>query len=302
MIEQILALQAEGMGQRTIAKVLGITYSKVRWELKRYSAGPVTIVPKSTGSAPRILLYDIETAPAIGYIWSMWKTNVLGIKEDWYLLCFAWKWLGEDEVHYIDNRGNRNDRALATQLHSLLGEADIVIAHNGDNFDQKKANTRFNFHDLGPVSPYQSVDTLKESRRYFSQMSHSLKHVPDLMGIKQRKVVGHDFSLWTDCMAGDEKAWEEMEAYTRQDVDVLEEVYLKIRPWMGTPGKASHPNLALYGEPHVCPKCGHDDLIKWGQHRTTVSVFQTWQCKNCGGYSRSRKRISQAGGQAVERM
>lgn len=260
-------------------------------------------MPKHASREPRILLYDIETAPAIGYIWEMWNTNVLGIKEDWYIICFGWKWLGEGEVQYIDSNGRRSDVKLVRKLHQLLDEADVVIAQNGDAFDQKKANTRFNFHNLGPVSPYQSIDTLKESRLYFSQMSHSLKHLPALMGIKEKKLAGHDFSLWLECMAGKDEAWSDMEAYTRQDVEVLEALYLKLRPWIGTPGKRAHPNLALIsGRLDSCPKCGHDKLIKRGTHRTSVSKWQTWQCKKCGGYTRDRKRESQRWGRGVTRV
>ena len=39
-----------------------------------------------------------------------------------------------------------------------MDQADIVIAHNGDNFDIKAGNTRFQEHGLGAPSPYQSVD------------------------------------------------------------------------------------------------------------------------------------------------
>jgi hypothetical protein len=49
---------------------------------------------------PRILLFDIETAPAVGYYFDPYKEgNIIEIKEDWYILSFAYKWLDEKAVH-----------------------------------------------------------------------------------------------------------------------------------------------------------------------------------------------------------
>jgi len=252
---------------------------------------------------PRILLYDIETAPALGWVWDMWNTNVLGIKQDWYILCYAYKWIGDNQTWFITDHGKRNDRELVRNLRALFDEADIVIAHNGDKFDQRKANARFQYYNMPPPSPYQTIDTLKEDRRYFNRMSHSLKHLPALAGMKAKKMRGHDFQLWLDCMDGDEGAWKYMREYTLADVEALEELYLKLRPWIGTPGKAAHPNLGHWANGDVvCAKCGYDKLTKRGFHRTSVSVFQTYQCKRCKGYTRDRKRETQRFGKGVKTL
>ena len=62
-----------------------------------------------------------------------------------------------------------------------------------------------------------------------------------------------DFELWAQCMQGNDSSLEYMEKYNRYDVELLEEVYLKLRPWI-----KSHPNVGLYMETEesVCANCG----------------------------------------------
>ncbi len=98
-------------------------------------------------------------------------------------------------------------------------------------------------------------------------------------------------------MKGDANAWREMEEYNKADVVATSEVYVKLLPWIGQPGKHAAPNLGHWARGiMVCPKCGHDKLIKRGFHPTPVSEFQTYQCKRCKGYSRARKREPQLDG------
>ncbi len=101
-------------------------------------------------AAPRVLLFDIETAPVLGYVWRLFEQNVAlnQIHTDWYVLAWAAKWLDEpdDRVMYMDQRFSQDiedDRPLLRPLHRLLDEADIVITHNGKQFDVKKVNARF---------------------------------------------------------------------------------------------------------------------------------------------------------------
>jgi hypothetical protein len=262
---------------------------------------------------PRILLFDIETAPALVWVWNQWNTNVIATEADWYILCFAYRWYGEDETHFVSiyqdprfRSDTTNDKFVVKRLHEVLDEADVVIAHNGDAFDIRKTNARFIYYGMDPVSPYTSIDTKKESQRYLANYSNSLKELARLHDLT-RKMENEGFSLWRRCMAGNSEAWKTMETYNRTDIIALEEWYVKLIPWIGHPGKGGGVNQALWGEEGatICPKCGaRDTLIKRGFHRTKVSVFQTMQCMKkrggCGGYSRARKREPQGkGGVAV---
>ncbi len=249
---------------------------------------------------PRILIYDIETMASLVYTWGQWKQNVIATERDWFMLSFAWKWYGGNGTRFVslqqDPRIRRpidDDRYVVNHLWSLFNAADVVIAHNGDNFDVKKANTRFLYHGLGPTSPYKSIDTLKEYRRYFSHYSAGLNELARYHN-HGKKVEHIGFDLWLGCQAGDPASWREMERYNRRDVRLLEDVWLDARPWIGSPGKFAPMNYGLFmdSEDAICPKCGHKDLIWRGYHRTLVNNFRTRQCVvksgGCGGYSRVR--------------
>ena len=48
-----------------------------------------------TNKFPKILLFDVETAPMRAYVWGRWKQNI-SLNEtisEWYMLCWSAKWL-----------------------------------------------------------------------------------------------------------------------------------------------------------------------------------------------------------------
>ncbi len=264
---------------------------------------------------PKVLVFDIETAPYLSWTWDTRKVdNVVDVHQEWYMLCFAYSWYdptagkaGRPQwVGLIQDRKfkpmSSDDTFVAARLWRLLDEAEVVIGQNHDRFDLRKANERFFIHDIEPPSPYTTIDTRKEYNRYFSG-SAALKYATRKADVAMKSDNG-GWPLWRDCINGKKVAWRKMRAYNADDVTATAELYTKMRPWIGTPGKKAHPNLGLWdftGEP-VCPKCGSNHIWKRGHHRTSVSVYQTFQCQNCKGYSRSRIRESQRGPQAAAKV
>jgi len=240
-------------------------------------------------SEPRILIWDIETAPALVYVWSQWQTNVIATKEDWYLLSVAYRWSDEEEIHFLKKAKTRlDDRGLTVKIHKLLDEADVAVAHNGDSFDWKKVYARFFYHRLGPVSPTILIDTKKEVKRHFNLYSNSMNEIARYLGL-ERKVNHRGFELWEMCMAHDPQGWIEMEEYNRQDIIVLEEVFAELAPYMNHPGTTGNRfNAQTWLGYYTCtkPLCGSQNMKPKGWHRTRASNFRTAQCKDCKGYSR----------------
>ena len=121
---------------------------------------------------PRILLFDIETAPIDGYTWGTYDTNVIHIIQDWYMLSFSCKWLGEEEVYTYSlpqyktqyRKNKKDDYELVKQLWKYFDEADVIIAHNNDGFDAPKSTARFIYHGLLPPTPYKTICTLKMAK------------------------------------------------------------------------------------------------------------------------------------------
>lgn len=239
----------------------------------------------------RILLYDIETAPNLVHTWGIYEQNALEVVRPWYILCFAYKWLDESTTHVISlpdfkmhyKKNPESDYLIVKELHKLFSEADVIIAHNGNNFDQKKVNARFLVHGFDPPTHYRQIDTLKEARKHFKFDSNRLNDLGVTLELGEKVHTG-GYNLWKDCMAGDESAWKQMKKYNKQDVVLLEKVYKALRPWMD-----NHPNVSvLRGESNGCPKCGSFDLMKRGIRHNKTTSYQEYQCRICRGYSRSR--------------
>jgi RNase H-like protein len=228
----------------------------------------------------KILFIDLETAPSLGWTWGpKWETSIIDFKKDWYLLSYSYKWADEKKVYvrtladYSDfKKDMENDEALVNDLWKLFDEADILVAHNGNSFDVKKANTRFITHNLPPPSPYRTVDTLRIARRVFRFDSNKLDDLGRYLGVG-RKIPTTGFNLWKKCMLGDLKAWKIMAAYNKQDVLLLEKVYYLLRSW------GTHPNVNK-GE-FACPKCGSTNVQKRGFSYTLLRQKQRLQCLAC---------------------
>ena len=244
----------------------------------------------SQKTTARILLYDIEIASDIGDSWQKWNTNIHHYRRDWYMLCFAYKWLGEKKTHVVAQpdfksykKGSTDDRELVNALWDLFDEADIVIAHNGDSFDQKKSNTRMVINGRTPASPYFEIDTKKVAKRYFGFTSNKLDDLARQLGIKGKLDTG-GYSLWLGCEEGDPKAWKKMKSYNKQDVWVLEQVYLRLRPWI-----KNHPPInTIINNPTGCPTCGKGPLTKQGVRATKTNTYQRYRCSNCRSWHHER--------------
>ena len=242
----------------------------------------------------KILLFDIETAPITAYLWSKWQKSVNDdmIISDWFVICWSAKWLFEDKTISAKLTEKEikagNDKRIIESLWQLLDEADIVIAHNLEKFDRKKANTRFLKHDLKLPSPYQTIDTLIHARKQFAITSNRLDYIASRFFEIEGKMETKR-GLWQAAMTGDETAIKEMSEYCDQDVLVLEDVYIYLRPYI-----QPHPNIGLFaeGDDQHCTHCGHSELSHIGNYNTYVNSYDAYRCNDCGAISRGRKTIT----------
>lgn len=241
--------------------------------------------------AARTLLYDIETAPNIAYVWGKYDQNVLEYEQEWYILCFAYRWLDEDETHVVTQFDFKkdfkadpaDDYRVVEKLWDLFDEADIIVAHNGNSFDQKKSAARFLYHGFDPPSPYRQIDTCREARKHFNFNSNKLGDLGTTLGIGHKEDTG-GFRTWLSCMNGSKDAWQTMATYNLGDVDLLLAVYLRLRPWI-----QNHPNVTMYdGDLDSCPRCGEDAMTKQGLKRNKTTTVQQYRCSACGGWASSR--------------
>lgn len=253
---------------------------------------------KATISAnkPKVLIFDIETAPLIAYVWSIWEQNV-GLNQinmDWHILSWSAKWLGDppNKIMYMDQRSAKSvedDSVILKHIWNLLDEADVVITQNGKRFDQKKLNARFILNGFQPPSSYKHIDTKIIAQRHFGFTSNKLEYMSDKLCTKHKKSKHAKFSgfeMWRECLAGNIEAWKEMEHYNKLDVLSLEELYTKLIPW------DSSINFNLYSDSvdNQC-KCGSKDFIRNGFYYTNIGKYQRYRCKKCGAETRDRANL-----------
>ena len=244
----------------------------------------------------KVLIFDIETAPMLGYVWGLWENNV-GLNQvfkDWHVLSWSAKWLGDapSKVMYSDQRNVKNiedDSKLLSGIWKLLDEADVVITQNGDSFDVKKLNARFILNGFRPPSSYRRIDTKKLAQKHFNFTSNKLEYMTDKLCVQYKKLKHtgfQGFDLWKECLAGNIKAWKEMEKYNKYDVLSLEELFTKLIPWDNTVDF----NLYHNDEENEC-KCGSTDFSKNGFYYTASGKFQKYKCKDCGSETRDRTNL-----------
>lgn len=236
----------------------------------------------------RILLLDIETAPNVAYVWGLFKENIpiQRIVDSGYVLCWAAKWLGDDDVMFDSVHRSRPKRMLQ-RIHRLLDEADAVVHYNGTRFDIPTLNKEFLLYKMTPPSAYKQIDLFQTAKSRFRFVSNKLDYIAQQLGVGKKH--GHEgFELWVKCMNKDAEAWKIMETYNKQDVQLLEQVYYLFRPWI-----RNHPNTALYvdGDGLLCPACGGGHLQRRGFSHTSTGAYQRFRCGDCGHWSRSRKGV-----------
>ena len=228
-----------------------------------------------------VILFDLETAPNLSYHWhGKHEQEIIDIVEEGYILCFSYKLLGGKTKAYSlrDFKGNR--KKFIEKLYEVLSQADILVAHNGKNFDFKWANSEFITHGLKPLKPVKYIDTLSIARSNFNFNSNRLNDLGKLLGLGQKIETG-GFGLWIGCMKNDKKSWDKMIKYNKADVDLLEAVYNKLIPWMS--------NYPVTEVGMFCPKCGGNVQFR-GPYQNKKFIGKRYQCQKCFSWGVSNKR------------
>lgn len=249
---------------------------------------------KPESKLPRILFLDIETSPLLCLVFQkqVWKARIGHDKvlSDWYILTYSYKWAGEEIIHserlYGEEAKREDDSRIVNKLWQIFCEADIVIAHNGDSFDIPNINSRFIINGLMPPTSYRQIDTLRIVQKQFGFTHNGLDALCDIFGIPRK--LETNFDLWKKCIFGDDNALIEMETYNKNDVNMLEQLYIKLRPWI-----KSHINLSVYNdiEESQCSHCGGTHIVQHGYSYTNTSKYENFRCLDCGAISRGRKNI-----------
>lgn len=239
----------------------------------------------------RLLYYDVECTPLTVHAWSLRDLNVglSQIVEDPRLLCVAWKWNDEKQIHFTSEWGDGR-MGMLQRLHDAFDEADVALGYNSVGFDTPWVQGELAREGFLPPSPFKQVDLYKQARKHFRYPSHKLQYVSGALSIGSKIETG-GFGLWTKVMAGDERARAKMERYCKKDVALLPVLHKRLLPWIG-----NGPNLNLFGEPVIgedgkpvaqlaCPNCTSTKVQRRGWVVKQSRRYRRLHCQSCGSWS-----------------
>lgn len=279
--------EKEGLSGRQIAKIVGMSKTRVNDFFAKH--GKTSCLKENyvegIGRIPRILVFDLETRQMQLEGFGLFNQNfsLEQIAEDWSILSFSAKWIGEEEVLYYDVSEYTEDYLL-DRLYELFEEAEFAVAHNGRRFDMKRVRARMAARGFKPHSPVRLLDTLEICKKEFGFTSNKLQYVTNLL-CKSSKKSSHSkfpgFTLWREFVKGNPEAIQEMREYNIVDVTSLEELFLIIAPWSST-----LPNFAVYFEDY--------DMSDWeecGYIYSNLGKYVKYRHKVTGQYRRGRKNL-----------
>lgn len=223
-------------------------------------------------SKRKILVIDIEWAPALVYTFDMWNSNTSPDKmiDHGGMLCFCAHWHGEKEYMFY-SKWEHGRLGMAQAALDLLTEADAVVTYNGDRYDIPKITGEIFLAGLAPPPKVASIDLIKTVKRFGLNMNR-MAYIGPLFGLGQ-KTKHEGFMLWRDVMDGKEAAQKKMKRYCIQDVRITDKMYKKILPFI-----VNHPAIRNGDN---CPACTSPKTQKRGFRFTRFFKYQRNQCQDC---------------------
>ena len=246
----------------------------------------------------RIVTLDIERLSAIVEVWGLGDKQYIqpsSIIEPSRTICLAWKWEGESKTHFASEWEDTHE-GMIRKAHAVMDEADYVIGWNSARFDVKHLNGHFLAYGLLPPSPHTNIDLMVNVKRNFEFMSNRMAYIAETLRIdgKAKTPPG----LWRDLRSEDpvivDRARGKMKKYNKRDVELTEELYYILRPWLIGINLGSLDETVAKGESR-CPNCNSANLRKKGLRGNSTYTYQRFVCNDCGKWSKARKSIKSVG-------
>lgn len=242
---------------------------------------------------PKIILFDLETLMHMEQIakrfpsMSAYPGRTLKASIN-TIICFGYKELGKKRAKCINawdfksrwKKDVNDDYAVCKAAYEVLKEADEVVTHNGKRFDWKFLQSRLAFHGLPLLPKIKHTDTCQLAKSNLFLYDNKLNTVAEHLGCEQ-KLAHTGWQMWVDVLNRKVKAQNLMAKYCKQDVDVLEQVYLELRPFSGN---ASSTPKVINDDKRECPTCSSNRLYKHGKRATKTKIYQRYRCEDCGSY------------------
>jgi uncharacterized protein YprB with RNaseH-like and TPR domain len=212
----------------------------------------------------RIVAFDIEAT---------------GLKADFaYLLSAAFGDVNKNDIDVYVLPGGKlsNEVQLVRTVAERVQEADVLVSYYGKGYDIPFLNAKMLEYDLPVLPNIPHVDLYWTVKHNLAISRKSLQNVAYFIRAKSSKTAVEG-RLWKAAMIGDKKALAEIALHNIADVQVLKEVYNKLRPLV-----RQHPRVNGFGP---CRTCGNEKLQRRGLAITQLkSQRQRVQCQKCGSW------------------
>lgn len=233
-------------------------------------------------ASKRVLAFDIEST---------------GLDADFgTLLCVGYKWLGENKVHVVSvldtpafKKDPTNDKYVVKEFLKVYKEADVALTYNGILFDRPYILAKTLAYGLEVPPNVPMIDlyfTVKSNLRISRK---NLWTVQKFLNLENSKS-GVDGKIWRRAAVGHEPSIKWIVKHCKDDVKVLEEAYLKLRPLVRT-------HYRLSRDLGHCRYCDSSRLQSRGTSVTkNKGPVRRIQCQDCSGWdTRSVNEVKKFG-------
>lgn len=260
--------------QEFISDYFDVSERTVRNWANRLELG---MMSKNIVNPTKILIYDIETSRVSAKLFWTGKTyiNYKQIRGEPSIISVSWKWLGEDTVSHLKwDMKTHSDRKLMEDFLKVYNSADMVVGYNNKNFDDRWINARAMKYNLFVNVYVKSFDLIKHSKRLFRLISYSMAYLAEFYGVTLKQ--SHEgIKMWDMIEDGNKEEQEEyiqkMVNYNVGDIITTEEIFLKLRKYMG---HVIHVGAFEGGEKYSCPHCGGTNVELLKVTNTAAGTLQ----------------------------
>lgn len=215
------------------------------------------------------------------------------------IICIGWQVFGRPTVRVpsvMDFNGfckscnqihdPTNDKKLLEHIYPILAGADAWVTWFGKGFDEKFVNTRLLYHHMHPLPHVPHIDGWKTAKGKLKLNSNRLMTVQSFLELPDSKSALSG-PHWVKAKAGDKAATRYIIHHCRQDVKVLEQAYMRLRPLI-----IEHPNMSISdGRPGTCTRCGSWKVQRRGYYVTRSRKYARFQCQACGGWMKNPRSM-----------
>ena len=219
--------------QELLALHFGVSTRTIRSWAKQLGLTGVESNPSS-----KVMIYDIETSRTTAKVWWTGKQFVghKQLQSEPAIISICYKWLGDEKVYTLTWDKNKCDKKMLKSFLKAYNTADMVIGQNNDKFDNRWVNARAMKHNLDVNTMVKSFDIMKQTKKLFRLPSYSMDYITKYIGV-ENKMQHEGIVMWDKIEEGTKSEQKEylgkMVEYNIQDIICTEQMYTKLRKYMG---------------------------------------------------------------------